>query len=49
VCGTAEELPSASLRAMDVGETPEPWAAGVRSLYLRIPLIQITGRRVHPV
>jgi nitroimidazol reductase NimA-like FMN-containing flavoprotein (pyridoxamine 5'-phosphate oxidase superfamily) len=49
VSGTAEELPRASLRAMDVGETPEPWAAGVRSLYLRIPLARITGRRVHPV
>jgi uncharacterized protein len=49
VSGTAEELPRASLRAMDVDETPEPWAAGVRSLYLRIPLIRITGRRVHPV
>ena len=49
VSGTAEELPRASLRAMDVDETPEPWAAGVRSLYLRIPLTRITGRRVHPV
>jgi nitroimidazol reductase NimA-like FMN-containing flavoprotein (pyridoxamine 5'-phosphate oxidase superfamily) len=49
VSGTAEELPRASLRAMDVGETPEPWAAGVRSLYLRIPLAHISGRRVHPV
>jgi nitroimidazol reductase NimA-like FMN-containing flavoprotein (pyridoxamine 5'-phosphate oxidase superfamily) len=49
VSGTAEELPRASLRAMDVGETPEPWASGVRSLYLRIPLARITGRRVHPV
>ncbi len=49
VSGTAEELPRAALRAMDVGETPEPWAEGVRSLYLRIPLTGITGRRVHPV
>jgi nitroimidazol reductase NimA-like FMN-containing flavoprotein (pyridoxamine 5'-phosphate oxidase superfamily) len=45
-CGTAEELPRASLRAMDVGETPEPWAEGVRPLYLRIPLTRLTGRRV---
>jgi nitroimidazol reductase NimA-like FMN-containing flavoprotein (pyridoxamine 5'-phosphate oxidase superfamily) len=49
ISGTAEELPRASLRAMDAGETPEPWAAGTRSLYLRIPLTQLTGRRVHPV
>lgn len=49
VSGIAEQLPSSSLRAMDVGETPEPWASGVRSLYLRIPLTHLTGRRVHPV
>ncbi len=49
VSGAAQELPSASLRAMDVGETPEPWAAGVRALYLRIPLTKVTGRRVHTV
>lgn len=49
VSGTAEELPREALRSMDVGETPEPWAAGVRSLYLRIPLARLTGRRVHPV
>jgi nitroimidazol reductase NimA-like FMN-containing flavoprotein (pyridoxamine 5'-phosphate oxidase superfamily) len=48
VSGVAEELPSESLRAMDLGETPEPWAEGVRSLYLRLPLNRATGRRVHP-
>jgi hypothetical protein len=32
---------------MDVGETPEPWASGVRPLYLQIPLTRLTGRRVH--
>jgi nitroimidazol reductase NimA-like FMN-containing flavoprotein (pyridoxamine 5'-phosphate oxidase superfamily) len=45
-CGTADELPRESLRAMDVGETPEPWAEGVRPLYLQIPLTRLTGRRV---
>jgi nitroimidazol reductase NimA-like FMN-containing flavoprotein (pyridoxamine 5'-phosphate oxidase superfamily) len=49
VSGVAEELPRASLRAMDADETPEPWAAGTRSLYIRIPLTRITGRRVHAV
>ena len=49
VSGTAEELPPESLRAMDVDETPEPWASGVRPLYLRISLARISGRRVHPV
>ena len=48
VSGVATELPRESLRAMDFGETPEPWAEGVRSLYLQIPLVKLTGRRVHP-
>lgn len=47
VAGTAEELPIESLRAMDVGETPEPWAEGLRSVYVRLPLDQLAGRRVH--
>ena len=25
---------------------PRPWAAGRRSLYLRIPLTEVTGRRL---
>lgn len=49
VAGAAEILPREELRAMDVGETPEPWASGIRSLYLRLPLTNISGRRVHPV
>lgn len=49
VTGVAEILPREELRAMDAGETPEPWASGIRSLYLRLPLTNISGRRVHPV
>jgi hypothetical protein len=49
VHGIADALPPDWLRAMDVGETPEPWADGMRSVYLRIPLEHLTGRRVHPV
>lgn len=49
VTGPAEILPREELRAMDVGETPEPWASGVRPLYLRLSLTNISGRRVHPV
>ncbi|MET0693688.1 MAG: pyridoxamine 5'-phosphate oxidase family protein [Propionibacteriaceae bacterium] len=48
VTGVAEDLPHETLRAMDMDETPEPWASGVRSLYLQIPVGTITGRRVHP-
>lgn len=47
VTGTAEALPMDSLRAMDAGDTPEPWPAGVRSVYVRLPLDQMAGRRVH--
>jgi nitroimidazol reductase NimA-like FMN-containing flavoprotein (pyridoxamine 5'-phosphate oxidase superfamily) len=47
VSGTAEQLPMESLRAMDVGETPEPWAEGVRPVYVRLALDQMAGRRVH--
>jgi nitroimidazol reductase NimA-like FMN-containing flavoprotein (pyridoxamine 5'-phosphate oxidase superfamily) len=47
--GVAELLPPEWLRAMDIGETPEPWAEGVRSVYIRIPLENLSGRRVHPV
>lgn len=49
VTGTAEILPRSELRSMDLGETPEPWASGIRSLYLRLPLGSVSGRRVHPV
>lgn len=48
VTGTAEELPREALRSMDVFDTPEPWAEGVRSLYLKVALTYLTGRRVHP-
>jgi nitroimidazol reductase NimA-like FMN-containing flavoprotein (pyridoxamine 5'-phosphate oxidase superfamily) len=29
-------------------DVPEPWAAGLRTLFVRITPDQITGRRVHP-
>jgi nitroimidazol reductase NimA-like FMN-containing flavoprotein (pyridoxamine 5'-phosphate oxidase superfamily) len=29
-------------------DAPEPWAAGLRTLFIRITPDQITGRRVHP-
>jgi nitroimidazol reductase NimA-like FMN-containing flavoprotein (pyridoxamine 5'-phosphate oxidase superfamily) len=27
---------------------PEPWASGVRKLFIRIDPVKVTGRRVHP-
>jgi len=30
------------------GKIPEPWAAGPRSMFVRLPCVQLTGRRVIP-
>jgi uncharacterized protein len=30
------------------GKIPEPWAAGPRSIFVRLPCMQLTGRRVIP-
>ena len=48
VTGVAEELPAELLRSLDIGRTPDPWPAGLRSLFLQIPIMAVTGRRVHP-
>ena len=47
VQGFAELLPLEALRLLDLPQTPQPWAAGDRSLVVRIPLTNVTGRRVH--
>jgi uncharacterized protein len=47
VQGFAELLPLESLRLLDLPQTPQPWAAGDRPLVVRIPLTNVTGRRVH--
>lgn len=47
VRGFAELLPAASIRMLDVAQTPQPWADGERSLVLRLPLTEVTGIRVH--
>jgi uncharacterized protein len=46
VVGNAQPLDEASLLLLDVGQSPEPWPEGRRSLQL--PLTMMTGRRVHP-
>lgn len=46
VVGVAEELTVAMLASLDIGRTPDPWAEGTRSLFLHLPLTDITGRLV---
>jgi uncharacterized protein len=48
VVGNAQPLDEASLLLLDVGQSPEPWPEGRRSLVVQLPLTMMTGRRVHP-
>ena len=48
VVGNAQALDEASLLLLDVGESPQPWPEGRRSLVVQLPLTMMTGRRVHP-
>ena len=45
--GYAVATVNEALRLLDLPQTPQPWAAGDRSLVVRIPLTNVTGRRVH--
>jgi uncharacterized protein len=46
VRGRAEAVEDPGELARLVRLLPRPWAAGRRSLYLRIPLTEVTGRRL---
>ena len=48
VVGNAQPLDEASLLLLDVGQSPQPWPEGRRSLVVQLPLMMMTGRRVHP-
>jgi uncharacterized protein len=48
VAGNAQPLDEASLLLLDVGQSPQPWPEGRRSLVVQLPLTMMTGRRVHP-
>ncbi len=48
VVGNAQPLDEASLLLLDVGQSPQPWPEGRRSLAVQLPLTMMTGRRVHP-
>jgi uncharacterized protein len=47
VLGNARLLDYASLRMLDLRQTPRPWPEGQRPLILQLPLSSMTGRRVH--
>ncbi len=47
--GTCRRVEDPSeVRALRGASDPEPWAAGQRSLYLKLAWEQLTGRRLHP-
>lgn len=48
VVGNAQALDEASLLLLEIGQSPEPWPEGRRSLVVQLPLTIMTGRRVHP-
>ena len=48
VIGNAQPLDEASLLLLDVGQSPEPWPEGRRSLVVQLPLTMMSRRRVHP-
>ena len=48
VVGNAAPVNEASLRFLDLRQSPQPWPEGRRSLVVQLPLTTMTGRRVHP-
>jgi Pyridoxamine 5'-phosphate oxidase len=42
------ELTEEEFGRLRFGKIPEPWAAGPRSIFVRLPCVQLTGRRVIP-
>ena len=48
VSGTAELLTEAELNRLAGGEAPEPWVEGPRTLFLAIPIEQVSGRQLVP-
>jgi nitroimidazol reductase NimA-like FMN-containing flavoprotein (pyridoxamine 5'-phosphate oxidase superfamily) len=48
VLGIADDVPQDVVTSLELSERPDPWPEGTRSLFLRIALSRVTGRRVHP-
>jgi hypothetical protein len=41
-------LTEEELARLQFGKISKPWAAGLRSMFVRLPCVQLTGRRVIP-
>jgi uncharacterized protein len=48
VTGTAELLTEEELARLRAGDAPHPWAEGPRTLFVAIPIAQVTGRQLVP-
>ena len=48
VSGTAELLSEEELGRLRGDEAPEPWVEGPRTLFVAIPIEQISGRQLIP-
>ena len=48
VTGTAELLTEEELGRLHGGDAPDPWAEGPRTLFVAIPIDQVTGRQLVP-
>jgi nitroimidazol reductase NimA-like FMN-containing flavoprotein (pyridoxamine 5'-phosphate oxidase superfamily) len=46
VVGVAQLLTEADFRRLRYGRIPEPWAAGPRVLFVKVPLLQLSGRQL---
>jgi uncharacterized protein len=46
--GVAQLLTEADFDRLRYGKIPEPWAAGPRILFVKLPLLKLTGRQLLP-
>ena len=44
--GVAQLLTEADFRRLRFGRIPEPWADGPRTLFVKLPLMQLSGRQL---
>jgi nitroimidazol reductase NimA-like FMN-containing flavoprotein (pyridoxamine 5'-phosphate oxidase superfamily) len=48
VVGVAQLLTEADFQRLRFGKIPEPWADGPRVLFVKLPLLRVTGRQLLP-
>jgi uncharacterized protein len=46
--GVAQLLTEADFQRLRFGRIPEPWADGPRILFVKLPLLQLSGRQLVP-